>query len=99
MHCRENDEAFLTSLDEAVHRVILELVELNFLSNTLDVEHDWGITHYHLESHFSYLTNEVYYSLVDLLLLITNAQMLLDFLHHTLIESLGHGRCVNLLPV
>ena len=47
---RQNDEALVVLLDEAVHALVFILVEAHFLANRAQVEADRRVAYHHLEA-------------------------------------------------
>jgi hypothetical protein len=59
MHRRQDDETLLVLLDEAIHRLVLVLVEPHLLPDARQVHADWWVANNHLERDFAHFSHEL----------------------------------------
>ena len=76
----QNDEALLVLLHEAVHALVLILIEAHFLPNGSQVEADGRVRNHHLEAQLAHLHGELLYRFRALLVPVVDRQRLLDLL-------------------
>ena len=99
MHGWEDDEALIVGFDEAVKRVVLVLVKLDFLPDALQVEHYRRIAHEHLKGYLPQLSEEGNDALVDMRRLVGYAENCLNFAHQPFMNRIGQALRVNGAPV
>ena len=96
---RQNDEALLVLLDEAVHALVFILVEAHFLPDRAQVEADRRVAYHHLEAQFAHFLSELLDLLSALLVPIVDRESLLDRLGQPLQEHIRHAALHYLTPV
>lgn len=99
MDRRQDNQTLLVNFDESIKRVILELIELDLFSDSLNIENNGRIAHEHLEGHLSKLFQECYNSLIHMRRLIRDRENGLDFAHQCIMRRMREALIVNCLPV
>ena len=99
VHRRQDDEALLLSLDEAVQRLVLVLVVAHFLPDAGEVQADGRVADYHFEAQLAHLLQELGYRLRCRCISVHDRQRLLDLLRHLVEEGVCEAGPHDLAPV